>query len=557
MRTRRVLIAVAGCLGCAAVAVATPSPSSPPLSESIDVRVVNVEVGVTDRDGNRVTGLGPGDFTLTVDGAPFPVEYFSEVRDGRTQALPEVPAGAEAAPAAGGAAERARPMSAAGGGTHYLVVVDDYFAIGAQRDLVLTALEHDLSRLGPEDRMAIVAYDGGRLTALSPWSGSQADLSGALDRARLRTAYGPERLAERSSFHNEEILRSLGDEGTALDLDSRSGQISAGVTAYGVTLLRQIQASAGAAAGAMRAFSDVPGRKVVLLLAGRWPYSVRSFLTGGAGLPRQELPEGDRVLRPLVDTANLLGYTIYPVDVPGPEGKSGADAEATQPSPPGSALSREIETEQSLLYLADETGGRALLDGKRTDALARVTEDTRTFYWLGFTPRWQGDDRPHRLGVELRRPGLHARARSGFLDLSRQAETSMRLESALLLGSQAGALPMRVEVGLPKRLRRGVVELPLTLELPADLLTALPIGQGYEAHLELRFAATDEGGATSQIPVLPLTLTSGAPPGPGQTLRHQMTIRLRGRADRLVVAAYDPLSNRMATAESSIGAPRR
>ena len=57
---------------------------TPPLfGESIDVRVVNVEAVVTDRDGNRVTGLKPGDFRLRVDGKEVPVEYFSEVHDGQ------------------------------------------------------------------------------------------------------------------------------------------------------------------------------------------------------------------------------------------------------------------------------------------------------------------------------------------------------------------------------------------------------------------------------------------------------------------------------------------
>lgn len=51
--------------------------------ETIDVKVINVEVVVTDREGRRVTGLGPGDFRLTVDGEEKPIDYFTEVREGR------------------------------------------------------------------------------------------------------------------------------------------------------------------------------------------------------------------------------------------------------------------------------------------------------------------------------------------------------------------------------------------------------------------------------------------------------------------------------------------
>ena len=555
MRIRHSAVAFAGLLVLAAGLAATPSPapsseSASPFGEEIDVRVVNVEVVVTDRHGERVTGLTPADFTLTVDGTPVGVEYFSEVRDGRSQAPAEttVPA---AATVAGGAG--IRPMSAAGGGTHYLVFVDDYFAIGAQRDVVLAALQRDLARLGPDDRMAIVAFDGGRLTALSGWTGSFADLSQALARAEARESHGVERLTENRSFRSEESLRGeVVGESTPLDLNARGGDLSLAQSAYGGTLFRQLQASVGAAAGAMRAFADPPGRKVLLLLAGGWPYSVRNYVTGGNGLPRAELPEGDYLLRPLTDTANLLGYTIYPVDVPGPQGNSGADVEATAPSLVGSGLSTEIETESSLVYLARETGGRALLDGKRATALASVSDDTRSFYWLGFVPTWRGDDRAHKLGVEVRRPGLKVRSRTGFLDLSRQAETSMRLESALLLGSFAGALPMPVRIGEPKRLRRGELELPLTLQLPVELLTMVPVDGKYAAKLELRFAASDEHGAASEIPVIPITLSTDEPPRPGKFVRHDVTIKLHGRADHLVVAAYDPLTDRMATAEADI-----
>ena len=81
-------------------------------------------------------------------------------------------------------------------GTYYLVFVDDYFSIAPQRDLVLKALKADLGRLGPDDRMAIVAYDGGRLAMLSNWSGSRPTSGAALDQAMARKARGFDRVTE-------------------------------------------------------------------------------------------------------------------------------------------------------------------------------------------------------------------------------------------------------------------------------------------------------------------------------------------------------------------------
>ncbi len=41
-------------------------------TDVIDVRVVNVEIVVTDKKGNRIQGLAPSDFELLVDGEPTP-----------------------------------------------------------------------------------------------------------------------------------------------------------------------------------------------------------------------------------------------------------------------------------------------------------------------------------------------------------------------------------------------------------------------------------------------------------------------------------------------------
>jgi hypothetical protein len=194
MRIRHSAVAFAGFLVLAAGLAATPSPapssSSPsPFGEEIDVRVVNVEVVVTDRNGQRVTGLTPADFTLTVDGAPVGVEFFSEVRDGRSLAAAGEPAAPAATTSAGG--DGVRPMSAAGGGTHYLVFVDDYFAIGAQRDVVLASLQRDLARLGPDDRMAIVAFASRTASSASPRT--------ARSRARRRCARSSSATARHST----------------------------------------------------------------------------------------------------------------------------------------------------------------------------------------------------------------------------------------------------------------------------------------------------------------------------------------------------------------------
>src|SRR5712692_243528 len=58
-------------------APAAPQRAAPPtFFESIDVEVVNVDVVVTDRQGQAATGLGRDDFSVFEDGKAVPITNF-------------------------------------------------------------------------------------------------------------------------------------------------------------------------------------------------------------------------------------------------------------------------------------------------------------------------------------------------------------------------------------------------------------------------------------------------------------------------------------------------
>jgi VWFA-related protein len=527
------------------------SPAEPSVfGEELDVRVVNVEVVVADKQGNRVSGLKPEDFLLRVDGKEVPIEYFTEVKEGRLAA----PAAAdENEPAESGTAPGAGPEGTVP--TWYLVFVDDYFSIAAHRNAVLKGLKDDLGRLGPNDRMAVVAWNGGRLSLLSNWSGSQSDLQRAFDQAMERPARGFDRAREYQTFQrDEQFARTATADGGVLDLAVTSTGLNERESAYADGLVRQIQAAVGATVSAMRGFAAPEGRKVMLLLSGGWPFSPQSFVRANIP-PSRSLPDGEQLYRRLTDTANLLGYTIYPVDVPGIQ-REAASATAEGPADIGTFNLSEQEIEGSLEYIAGQTGGKALINSNRGVALAKASEDTRSYYSLGFSPSWQRNDKSHRVKVEMRQRGLRGmevRSRAGFLDLSRKAEVSMKVESALTFGNLPGALPLPIQVGpAAETKKRGEREVTVTIAVPVDLLTVVPVDGKYTSQVELRFAASDPEGNSSEIPVLPVTFTSEKQPTPGKAVKYETKVKLRGKADHLVVAVYDPLSGRIATAETDI-----
>ncbi|MDX1383316.1 MAG: VWA domain-containing protein, partial [Thermoanaerobaculia bacterium] len=454
-------------------------------TEIIDVRVVNVEVVVTDRDGIRVHGLSRDDFRLLVDGEERAIDFFSEILGG------------ELVPASSGGGAAAPGLADEGASTSYLVFVDDYFAIERDRDRVLGAMIDDLDRLHPRDRMAVVSFDGRELELMTSWSGSRDVLRRALQRASERPAFGLQRMAD---------LRSHDRDGRAGFRRRFGGGLDPLERNYATRLADQVERSVNAAVATLRSFAAPPGRKVMLLLSGGWPYSPAEFAAnawGGsfeaalAASLERDIPADHALFGPLADTANLLGYTLYPVDVPGMGGGFGSGSRGAS-----SVFGREGNVHAALDYLAYRTGGQSLINGERGRALETAVDDTRSYYWLGFALERSGDDRRHRVEVEVLRPGLRVRNRGGFVDLSRRSEVTMVVESSLLFGHPAGELPLELRFGRAEKVKRGVVAIPLEVGFTLDEVTLLPLAEDLVgAEVEIRVTVMDEDGNRSETPV--------------------------------------------------------
>ena len=520
--------------------------------EVIDVRVVNLEVVVED-DAGRVLDLKPSDFVLTVDGERVPVEYFSAVVGNVSQAPVEQ---------ADGTVPALQPGAKVG--TSYLIFVDDYFPLKQDRDRVLDGFIEQLPNLGPEDRMALVAFDGSKLDMLSTWSRSVPELTRAFQKAKLRDTRGLQRLAANRSFEVGADIDelNLGFDRIALDNDDTYAMFIAGYQAdltpdeerYARVLFGQADRAVRAAAATLRSFADPPGRKVMLILAGGWPSDPSLWATGDAlraGRSRGKV-RGQGLLSPLIETANLLSYTLYPVDVPG---MSAAVADAGQITPTlnaqrfGLALDRERQEEAALFQLARETGGKALLNSNRSRAFEAVVADTRTYYWLGFTPSWKGDDSGHAIRVRLRDglgKDLKVRTRRSFSDLSRGTEVDMMVESTLRIGNPPSVAPLHAKIEPGTRAGIGKRKIPVKIAIPLGRLTFLPTAQGFAAEAELRVAVLDDKGyATEEIPVVPMSLKTPRVPEQDAFKLYETSITLRNGRHELVLSLYDKPSGKI------------
>ena len=529
--------------------------------ERIEVRVVNLEVVVTDRDGNRVSGLGLDDFRLRVDGKEVPIGFFSEISEG--QRLPAAVAETQA-PEAPAAASTNLTGVAPGEtvGTSYLVFIDHFF-ITRQRDRnqVLQGIAEQIPNLGPRDLMAMVSFNGRKLEMLSNWTRSERQLKGALNKAMgqgtagIRTDSATDFLSDVASIDTAEA--------PAGELPFGDGSLTAATTeerAMGAVALieNHLERTVLGVTATMRSFAQPPGRKVMMLLSGGWPQSACDYLTGPRSPQANEANCGGKgpvILRPMYEVANLLGYTLYPVDVPSSSLDIDAEENDLDRNSPTrgdglnvvSASFRETELHSTLRQLAVETGGVAMINEARLSSLEQVMDDTRSYYWLGFTPEWQGSDKSRKIKLDVLRPGLKLRYREGFQDLSRSSEVDFMVESALLFGSLPGTGTLGLAVGpIPERGRK--VKVPLEIRIPMDEITLLPHQGRYVAELELRIAALDEFGDRNELATVPVVIEGDGPAPLGAHSTYATSIQIRRKPQDLVVSLYDPAGDRLLVA---------
>lgn len=547
-------------------AVAAQEPAREPgvFGEVIEVRLINLEVVVTDSDGRRITGLTPDQFRLLVDGDEVPIEYFTEIRSGIAMEQPGVEVGMELAPGT-------RPGEPVG--TSYLIFVDEFFSLARDRDIVLDAISDDLATLGPRDRVAVVAFDGRNLDMLSSWTSSPEEVRQVLADAKDRPTGGLTRLAERNRFDDaarvEELAQLLRNDDRRPGLEN---YLTPEERFYASMLAGQVEHAVEAAAASLRSFAAPPGRKVMLLASGGWPFLPADFVVSDNTRPMfyPQVPGGGELFRPLTETANRLGYTLYPIDVPGfdrqvvdarvagsgsgfARDRASALLDQGRRSEFDIGFLREQETHYALEFVAEQTGGRAFLNSARRDAFEATQEDTRSYYWLGFTPSWQGDDSYHDVRVQVTDPELRVRSRSGFLDLSRRQETSMQVESALLFGNPPSENLLALSIERPEKTGWKKMEVPVTVRIPLEEVVFLPTAEDrLQARLELRIAVVDSRGERAEIPVIPLFVDAETPPEAGDVFTYRAQLKMRREPHRLVVSVYDQASGNMLSGTAEV-----
>lgn len=443
----------AGLLLCAATSL------SGQISDTIEIRVVTVDVVVSDRDGRPVEGLEREDFVLLEDGVEVPLTNFA--------VLSHSPA---ATPTIGGAEPPADAVSAT-----IVLYVDDTRLLAGQRERLLQELERVLDTAPKSSlRYLVLRFDGSLRVEAGPTGdigAVRAALGGparptAAESSGVRSLVAYRRAAERiRQLYEDFESTGTGCPPCECGLDSMLGAWEG----YADAATGRAEVSVAALETVVSSLAGVPGRKAVLYVSSglerRPGASLVSFITDLCASPQLVLTyvadyyaryDISERLERLTALAAAGQTTLYPVS--------------------GEAVGGNAETRvggDALPWLAERTGGRRLFEAGA--AWTGVMEDLGSFYSLGFRPSHPADDREHTLEVRLRegRRGTALRYRRSYVDRPLEARLAERLMAAYRYGAQENPLEVAAAFGQERTRDDGRRIVPLELSVP---LTRLALG---------------------------------------------------------------------------------
>ena len=542
----------AAALLLAAATVLGQQPAQlPTFSESVEVRVLNLDVDVTDKAGNPVNDLKREDFTVKIGGKPIPIDYFAHVNDGAIHAPDLASAPPERVLSTYQQAEETAYVP-----RNFLVYVDLGYLPPGLRNRSLNAIRDLATRLGPNDALRVVVFDRAP-KVLVDWTTSK-ELAMAELASIEREGVGMSRLQEQE----QTIALINGFAGGRRNLNSRQ-QLA---IQYGQQVGAEIQDMLDSMQRELVTLTPLNGKRAFLFVSGGFEYqpgyvmaqyATGSFLPSLNNINVRQVPER---LNAMIQKANEVQVTFYTVDA------TGLTAEGT-PASEGSPATNVLAIEQrpnlrfqaqqdrqaGLIQMAVDTGGLALLNTNDFQGgLSRVYQQVSTYYTLGVTLSKLGITTYEKIDVAVSRPGLTVRARKGVLPLTETQRVSNRARATMETDLSYNAIPAKIETA-PATPDKKYFLLPVTVLVPANSLTFVPDGDKETARAEFYIGSVDEKGNTSDLSHQETTFQ--VPAGKAKSdavVRYAAQLQTKKGNYRIVVNVRDVASGKLGTARANV-----
>jgi VWFA-related protein len=457
---------------------AQPAQSSSPLVETIDVRVIDFDVVVTDKRGNFVSGLTKEDFEILENGVPKPVSNFYEITGGTPKSGTATGVGSriESPTPAPPPTVTAEDMK-----RRIIIYIDNLSLAPFNRNRVFTQMKEFLkTAMRPGDEAMVATYNRSMKVRV-PFTRDANQVSSILDAIASESGLGVQARSERRQF--EDRIR---------EATSYEDAISSART-YASSVEHDLRQGVSSINALMSTLAGVEGKKILVLTSEGFPIQpgreVFAFVDdmarekqwndGGSSTLEGMHFDGSSLIQSVAKTANANDITMYTIHAAGLSANTEMSAEHARPTSSIVSHAAITNTTESMQMMAQMTGGLSSTNTNNfVDAFKHIQADLDSYYSLGYRAGTERVDRQRYLQVRLKnRKDLRVRSRQTFVEKSVYAEMSDRVVANLLYRVKDNDLGIVARIGKPYAVEDGLFKVSVDIQIPMQSLTLLPQGE--------------------------------------------------------------------------------
>jgi len=388
------------CGGAVVLAQQPPPPQSQQPTFRVQVDYVEVDVVVTDRNGNLVRDLKKEDFQVLEDGKAQAINTFTFVNIPIEKADRPLYA---ASPIEPDVRTNERPFE----GRVYVMVIDDlHTRFGRTARVKAAAKQFIERRFGANDVMAIV-HTAGATQNSQEFTSNKRLLLAAVDKTSGR------KLDSATANKTNEYYRTRDTRVAGDPLNDPEDQERAYNARNTLSTLKNVADW----------FASVRGRrKTILFVSEGIDYDINDLIpaNGSTHTSASDILEATRDAIAAATRSNVSIYGIDPrglTDLGDESIELGSFPDDVSLGITQGSLQNELRLSQdSLRVLSEETGGFAVVNkNDYSTAYDRIVEDNSSYYVLAYYPPDPRPGRAHRIDVRVTRPNLLVRGRRGYV----------------------------------------------------------------------------------------------------------------------------------------------
>jgi VWFA-related protein len=524
----------------------------PPLTEHVEVKVINVDVDVVDKAGRPVTDLTRDDFEVFEDGRPQKIANFYAIENSGVKGT------AAADPVAAASSQFRRK---------FILLVDNNYIDKIQRDKALAEIDRFVDGSFNGEHEWAIAMISQRLEVLHPFTADKSEIHAAIDKIRNSGAFPEQHEIDRSILSDRlrrmEISNSI-DPSLVPTVDyARVVRFQAREQTY--RALRAIRNTARAVREMTRGYAASEGKKVLILLNGGMETNTR-FTSYDRDESDPEITEAQRqigiALDEVVGEANASNFAIHIINAKrrgmiAPQHdvqnqSSGINLQA-DPGAKGNDPIDTTDVDSSQLTVALGTGGSYSTNTVPV-ALAAVESLSSNYYSLGYSPRREDDRQYHSIKVRVKRSGVKVAHRTGYIDLTPEDRLEQFLQASFSAQEKLGSLPVKVEIGSAVPREKGV-SVPVFTSLAMNKLTVIPMDGDYVGRVHVYVSVFDADGKNQgfnhQLQEVRIPRSQYEAIGTSN-FHYKLNVQLGKGAFTIVITLRDDLSNEIGSASEAV-----